>query len=117
MFRLLKFYEHSNIRYKNRAWGTHSVKMGPKVPTQRQDVCSVPNKLQPGELRDFMAPGAWSNFGTSVFAPNLRSFGSKCMLHWRKYLWHCWDFSKLWGRRNTAGEAEWLRGIWKSPNS
>ena len=52
-----------------------------------------------GGQRDWIAPGSKKQVGRPPCS-NLRSFGSKCtVLYWRKYLWHCWDFSapgELW---------------------
>ena len=97
-------------------WGRKS------VPSYRQDFCcfSASNKTSTMGVTSFY--GAWGKkqfwhpqysiqfwhpqYSNTVqysihllpkdlgFAPNLRSFGSKCILYWRKYLWHCWDFSK-----------------------
>ena len=55
-----------------------------------------------------MGPGARSKFG----APHVRTWGvwEANVLYWRKYLWHCWDFSAppvvIWRPRidSTSGE-------------
>jgi len=40
-----------------------------------------------------MAPGARNKFGVPMFEPEIFRNQMHCILHWRRRLWHFWNFS------------------------
>ena len=50
-------------------------------------------RFHPGRTGATRLDGAWGK--KQVWCPNVRTWGllGANVLYWRKYLWHCWDFS------------------------